>query len=300
MSARLRILVTGAQGQLGHELAAQLSPLGDVHAVDRAALDLADADAVVRVLLAERPQLVVNAAAYTAVDQAETDRERAFAVNARAPEVMAAHAKAADAVLVHYSTDYVFDGTLRRPYREDDATAPLNAYGESKLAGEQAIAASGAKALVLRTSWVYGLRGRNFLVTMRRLAAERDELRVVDDQVGVPNWSRELARATVRVAARGLPYLAERAGLYHLSGHGSTTWFGFARAIVGDVERPQLIPIPTSAYPTPARRPAYGVLSTARFAAAFGFELPHWTASLAECLRAPAEWSAAGEPGAQE
>ena len=166
-------------------------------------------------------------------------------------------------------------------------------YGASKLEGERAIAASGADAIVLRTSWVYGLRGRNFLLTIRRLAAERDELRIVDDQTGVPNWSRELARATVRVLARGLPASRERRGLYHLSSRGDTTWYGFARAIVGDVAQPRVVPIATSEYPTPARRPAYAVLATSRFEHAFGFALPHWRDALDECLRSPA--SAGGQ-----
>jgi dTDP-4-dehydrorhamnose reductase len=239
-----------------------------------------------------KPALVVNAAAYTAVDRAESEREAAFAINARAPGVLAEEAKRLDAVLIHYSTDYVFDGEARSPYVEDDPVAPLSVYGESKLEGERAIAASGATALVFRTSWVYGRRGRNFLLTMQRLAAERDELRVVDDQTGVPNWSRTLAQATGRVVAMGLPAVAERAGLYHLSSTGQATWFEFARAIVGDVARPRITPIATRDYPTPARRPRYGVLGTAKFRHAFGFSLPAWRHALTECLASPAEPSA--------
>jgi dTDP-4-dehydrorhamnose reductase len=283
------ILLTGATGQLGCELAACLAPLGNLVALDHAALDLADADAVRAALGTHRPRLIVNAAAYTAVDQAEHERDRAYAVNATAPAVMAEHARAHGALIVHYSTDYVFDGRLPHAYDERSPTHPLNAYGASKLAGEEAIAASGAHALVLRTSWVYGLRGRNFLRTMQRLGAERDTLDIVDDQVGTPNWCRTLARASAAILARGLPYAIERAGLYHLSARGSTTWFGFARAIFGERTRPQLRPIPTSAYPTPAQRPANSVLDTARFTATFGFALPQWRASLADCLAAPAE-----------
>jgi dTDP-4-dehydrorhamnose reductase len=283
------ILVTGARGQLGCELAAALAPLGRVTALDRAALDLADAAALEASLRALDPQLIVNAAAYTAVDQAERERDAAFAVNATAPAVMAGHAKAHGALLIHYSTDYVFDGARRTPYDEDAPAAPLNVYGASKLAGEQAIAASGAAALVLRTSWVYGLRGRNFLLTIRRLAATRDVLAVVDDQVGTPNWCRELARATAALVARGLPYLTARSGLYHLSAQGATTWHGFARAILGDASHPRVDAIATADYPTPARRPAYAVLDTARFSRTFGLALPDWRTSLAECLRAPAE-----------
>jgi dTDP-4-dehydrorhamnose reductase len=290
------ILVTGARGQLGCELAAALAPHGRVTALDHAALDLADADALASALRRLAPDLIVNAAAYTAVDQAEREPDRAFAVNATAPGVMARHARAHGALLVHFSTDYVFDGTQRTPYDEHARPDPLNVYGASKLAGEEAIARSGATALVFRTSWVYGLRGRNFLLTMRRLAATRDTLSVVDDQEGVPNWCRALARATAAIVGRGLPDMAARAGLYHLSALGSTTWFGFARAIFGDSPQPRIEPIPTSAYPTPARRPAYAVLDTAKFTQAFGFVLPQWQASLAECLAAPAEPSPAAQP----
>jgi dTDP-4-dehydrorhamnose reductase len=161
---------------------------------------------------------------------------------------------------------------------------PVSAYGRSKVEGERAVAASGADALVLRTSWVYGRRGRNFLTTMQRLAGERDEIRVVDDQAGAPNWSRELARATARIVARGVPWVAERRGLYHLTARGATTWYGFARAILADVPRVRIVPITTAEYPTPARRPPWSVLDTARFERTFGFALPDWHASLAECL----------------
>ena len=289
----MRILVTGAGGQVGRELATWLAPHGEVIALDRAGLDLADADAIVATMRELEPALVVNAAAYTAVDNAERDRDAAFAVNGRAPGVFAEEARRQGAILIHYSTDYVFDGTATRPYREDDPVAPMSVYGASKLEGERAVAASGAKAVVLRTSWVYGLTGRNFLLTIRRLAAEREELRIVADQTGVPNWSRMLARITAQLVPQGLPAIAERAGLYHLSATGSTTWHGFARAIVGDVERPRVVPIPTHEYPLPARRPAYAVLDPSRFAATFGIALPDWRAALAECLASPADPAAA-------
>ncbi|MCC6870259.1 MAG: dTDP-4-dehydrorhamnose reductase [Burkholderiales bacterium] len=281
---RPRILVTGARGQIGGELVALLPPHGEVVAVDRVALDLADADAIVRVVRATAPDLVINAAAYTAVDRAETERDAAFAVNARAPAVLAEEVRRLGAILVHYSTDYVFDGRASTPYTEDAATGPLNVYGASKLAGEAAIAAVGAHAIVLRTSWVYGHTGQNFLRTIRRLAAERDELTIVADQTGTPNWSRALAQATADLVAKGLPALAERAGLYHLSAAGATTWYGFARAIVGAAARPRVLPITTAQYPTPARRPAYGVLATERLQATFGVALPPWEDSLATCL----------------
>ena len=286
---RPTILLTGATGQVGFELARSLADLGDVIALDRAALDLADADAIVASVRQARPQLIVNAAAYTAVDRAEVERDAAFAANARAPGILAEEAKRLDAVLIHYSTDYVFDGRRTTPYDEDAPTGPLNVYGASKLEGERAIAQIGAHAVVLRTSWVYGARGSNFLLTMLRLAKERDELRIVADQYGTPNWCRTLADATTAAVARGLPWLAERAGLYHLASSGSTTWHGFAQAIVGDAPRPHVVGIATSDYPTPARRPAYGVLATRKFEAEFGYTMPDWRDALKACRSAMAE-----------
>ncbi|MBK6334507.1 MAG: dTDP-4-dehydrorhamnose reductase [Betaproteobacteria bacterium] len=295
---RPTILVTGAAGQLGFELAHWLAPCGDIVAVDREEIDLADADAIRRALRAIRPRLIVNAAAYTAVDRAEQEPALAEAINARAPGILAEEAERGGAALIHYSTDYVFDGTGDRPYAEDAPTAPLNVYGATKRAGEQAVLASGAAALVFRTSWVYGLRGSNFLLTMRRLAAERDELRIVADQAGTPNWCRELARATARIVAEGFPALAARRGLYHLSSTGSTTWFDFARAILGEGGRARLLPIATADYPTPARRPRYGVLDTGLFERTFGFSLPPWREALQRCLASPAEPSSTGDSAA--
>jgi len=283
------ILVTGARGQLGAELAAALARCGRVVAVDRGALDLADPDAIVRIVRDVAPAWIVNAGAYTAVDRAEREPELAYAVNARAPGVLAEEAKRAGAILVHFSTDYVFDGAARAPYDEDAPAHPLNVYGASKLAGERAVTAGGACALTLRTSWVYGLRGGNFLLTIRRLAAERDELRIVDDQTGVPNWCRALAEATAAIVVQGRDAVAERAGLYHLSAAGETTWYGFARAIIGDVPVPRVVPIATADYPTPARRPAYGVLATSRLRQAFGIDFPDWRSLLQRCLAEPAE-----------
>jgi dTDP-4-dehydrorhamnose reductase len=241
----------GTSGQIGGELAKLLPAHGEVVAMDRAALDLADADAVAAAMRSTTPDVVVNAGAYTAVDLAERERDLAFAVNARAPQILAEEAKRTGALLLHYSTDYVFDGRATSPYDEDAPTNPLSVYGRSKLEGERAIAASGAAALVLRTSWVYGLTGKNFFLTIRRLARERDELRIVADQTGTPNWSRALAQATARLVALGQGALAERAGVYHFSSTGSTTWHGFATAIVGDVQKPVVTPIATSEYPTP-------------------------------------------------
>ncbi len=280
---RPTILLTGATGQLGFELARSLAHHGELIALDRAMLDLSDADAIVAKVREVRPQLIVNAGAYTAVDLAEKERDAAFAVNARAPAVLAEEAKRQDAVLIHYSTDYVFDGLRTSPYDEDAPVNPRNVYGASKFEGEGAIAASGARALVFRTSWVYGARGRNFLLTMLRLGQERDELRVVADQHGTPNWSRTLSDATAAAVARGLPFLAARAGLYHMVSAGATTWHGFAQAIIGDVPRPRVVPIATSEYPTPARRPPYGVLSARKFEETFGYRMPDWRDELAAC-----------------
>jgi len=284
---RERILLTGAGGQLGRELWAALAPLGDIAACDHAALDLADPDAIVRKVRDVAPTLIVNAGAYTAVDRAENDRAAAFAVNATAPGILAAEAKRYSAVLIHYSTDYVFDGAQRTPYTESARPNPQSIYGTSKLDGERAIASEGAAALVFRTSWVYGLAGKNFLLTMQKLAAERDELRVVSDQAGVPNWTRSLAGATAVLAGRGTGYLADRAGLYHLSATGETTWYEFARAIIGEATR--VVPITTADYPTPACRPAYGVLGTQLFRRTFGFALPEWRSVLQQCMQSPAE-----------
>jgi dTDP-4-dehydrorhamnose reductase len=282
--SRPTVLVLGAHGQLGHELSRLLPAHGEVTALDRSQLDLADADAIRTALRSQRPTLIVNAAAYTAVDKAEQEREVAEAINTRAPEILAEEAKKLDALLVHFSTDYVFDGAATAPYTEDALTGPVSVYGASKLSGEQAIAASGCRYLVLRTSWVYGLRGHNFLLTIRRLAREREELRIVADQFGVPNWSRALAEATSTLVGRGLPMLRERAGLYHLSARGGTSWFEFARAIIGPVDKPRVLPITTAEYPTAARRPAYAVLDTGKLERAFGLTLSDWREALARCL----------------
>jgi dTDP-4-dehydrorhamnose reductase len=283
------ILLTGKNGQVGLELARVLAPLGTLHAHDRSTLDLANPDALRAACRGLKPDLIVNAAAYTAVDKAESESDLARAINARAPGVLAEEAKRLGAVLVHYSTDYVFDGTKRTPYVETDRTNPINEYGRSKLAGEQAIGAVGCKHLIFRTSWVYGPRGKNFLLTMLALAKTRDELRIVDDQHGAPTTSRFLAEATV-TALRAIPAQGISSGIYHMTPSGETTWRRFASAIFERAARrpgfrsPRVIPIASSEYPTPARRPAYSVLATERLRSTFGVEAPTWETLLGECL----------------
>ena len=277
----MRILLTGAGGQVGWELKSTLAALGEVQAFDRAQLDLADTPRLIAAVRAMQPDAIVNAAAYTAVDKAETEREAAFAVNAMAPRVLAQEARRAGALLVHYSTDYVFDGGKATPYLEHDPTGPVSVYGESKLAGEQAIAASGCRHLILRTSWVYGPRGRNFLLTMLRLARERPELRVVDDQVGAPTSSLEIARATATLLAKGA------LGLYHMTAAGETSWCGFARAILARAGlATPVVAIRTADYPTPAKRPRNSRLDCSRLRADHGVALAPWEDALAEVTSA--------------
>lgn len=285
-----KILLTGKNGQVGWELQRALAPLGEVVAVDRRILDLASADSIRAVIREVKPQLIVNPAAYTAVDQAENESALAQAVNAVAPGVMAEEAKRLGAALVHYSTDYVFDGSKTAPYTEDDAPNPLNAYGRTKLAGEQAIQAVGGQHLILRTSWVYGLRGRNFLKTILRLAKEREELKIVDDQLGAPTWSRLLAEATAQILARQDADMPGSGGLYHLAAGGVTSWYGFARAILDEQGRlaggavSRLTPIPTADYPLPAMRPAYSVMSSDKLRHAYAVALPSWDHGLRLCM----------------
>jgi dTDP-4-dehydrorhamnose reductase len=279
----LRILLTGATGQVGWELRKTLAPLGEVKFFDRFGLDLADTPPLVATVRALQPEVIVNAAAYTAVDKAEAERDLAFAVNATAPRVLAEEAKRIGALLVHYSTDYVFDGEKGSPYVESDPTRPISAYGDSKLAGEQAIAKSGCRHLILRTSWVYGPRGRNFYLTMLRLAKERPELKVVDDQVGAPTSSLEIARATATLLAKGAQ------GLYHMTAAGETTWCGFARAILkGAGVATPVTAIRTEDYPTPAKRPRNSRLDCSKLRKETGVALAPWEEGLAEVtLAAP-------------
>jgi len=277
----LKILLTGRSGQVGWELERQLAPLGQVMATDRDSLDLGQPGTVASAVRAFGPDVIVNAAAYTAVDRAEREPQACFAVNSESVGALAQEAARSGALLVHYSTDYVFDGTKRTPYVETDPTAPVSVYGRSKLAGEQQIVRSRCRHLILRTSWVYALRGSNFLLTMLRLARERPQLRVVDDQVGAPTWARDIAEATRAALNRPEPL----EGLFHVTAGGSTTWFQFARKILeaADLHTP-LVPIATSEYPTTAARPAYSVLDSGRFAAAGGFRIGPWDERLRECM----------------
>lgn len=287
MTRPVKILLTGASGQVGYELERSLQGLGEVVAVDRSRMDLADLDQVRDVIRAVRPQLIVNPAAYTAVDKAESEPELAHRINAEAPGLMAQEAKALGAALVHYSTDYVFPGDDPGARLETDATGPLSVYGASKLAGEEAIRAAGVPHLILRTSWVYGMRGKNFLLTMLRLAKERDELRVVADQHGAPTWSRTIADTTAQILAQSrhdADWWQANSGTYHLSSQGQTTWFGFTQAILEEAGLAcRLVPITTAEYPLPARRPAYSVLSSQQLQERF-VRLPDWRDALRLCM----------------
>lgn len=289
-SARQRILLIGATGQVGWELQRTLAPLGEVIIPRRERLDLSRVDSIRPCLAEIQPALIVHAAAYTAVDKAEEEPERALAINGKAPGVLAETARQQGAAFIHYSTDYVFDGQSASPYRESDTPQPLNVYGQTKLAGEQAIAAAGGAYLILRTSWVYGLRGHNFLLTMQRLVREGAVLRVVDDQWGAPTWSRLIAEGTAQIIAqccrgRMEDYIRQQAGIYHLSCGGKTTWHGFAQAILTRLERgagpvARLEAIPAADYPAPARRPAFSCLDNTLMRDTFGIQLPSWRTAL--------------------
>ena len=303
------ILLTGKTGQVGFELNRSLSQLGKIFAPDHRDLDLLNQGSVRRAIRDIRPQLIVNAAAYTAVDAAENDESKAYAVNAEALALLADEAKRLDALVVHYSTDYVFDGTKRSPYNETDETNPLNVYGKSKLAGEQAIRASGASHLIIRTGWVYANRGRNFLLTILRLATEREELRIVRDQIGAPTCAADIAAATTKILTemytqdKSRTYMSSISGTYHMTAAGETSWHNFATAILGKAQsvspevpwfaaatqgRPliakRILPISSDEFRSPTRRPIYSVLSNSRLSEIFHIELPNWTAQLQCCL----------------
>ncbi|MBD2197802.1 MULTISPECIES: dTDP-4-dehydrorhamnose reductase [Calothrix] len=296
----MKILLTGVTGQVGWELQRTLMTIGEVIAVGRninnpnLQMDLAQIDTISRTIKEIKPDLIINPAAYTAVDKAETEPELAMKINAIAPGAIAEAAKEIGAAMIHYSTDYVFDGKKNTAYTELDEPNPQNIYGKTKLAGEQAIASVGVPYLILRTSWVYSLRGKNFLLTMLRLAQEREEIKVVDDQIGAPTWSRIIAEATAQIVAQApgniSDFLANRGGLYHLTASGKTSWYGFAKAIFeldekkSDRKLQRLTPITSQEYPTPASRPAYSLLDSQQLSQSFGLILPDWERCLALLL----------------
>lgn len=286
----MKILIFGKTGQLGWEVHRTLAPLGQIYAMGPDDLDLSRLDNLVKIIREIKPQVIVNASAYTAVDRAESERDLAMTINAKAPGVMAEEARALNAVLLHYSTDYVFDGEKGIAYTEEDATNPLNVYGQSKLAGEQAIGKVGGAHVILRTSWVYSLRGDGFVSKVLAWSRKQETLRIVSDQVGSPTWARMLAEVTSVMLARGLAmpheYFIERSGVYHLAGAGSVSRFDFTQAILrldpraDEQVTKRLEPALTADFPTPALRPLRTALDCAKFEAVFGLSMPAWEASL--------------------
>ncbi|MFP6850372.1 MAG: dTDP-4-dehydrorhamnose reductase [Pseudomonas sp.] len=285
----MKILLLGQHGQVSQELQRSLCGANQLTVLGRNQLDLAKPELIRQHVKQLRPELIINAAAHTAVDQAESEPEQAFAINATAPGMLAEVAAELGTPLIHYSTDYVFDGNQADPYRENDATHPLSVYGRSKLAGEQAIQAAGGMHLILRTSWVYSQHGRNFLLTMQRLLQERDALDIVDDQVGAPTWAGSIAHTTAQLIEQWRSGQAGPWGVYHLTALGQTSWFGFASAIAAHLHSQgkrvaTLHPIPSSAYPTPAQRPLNSRLDCSRLQQDWRVQLPDWQAALTECL----------------
>lgn len=292
----MRLLVTGARGQVGWELARSLMPLGEVVALDRKACDLSRPETLAGVVDQVAPTVIINAAAYTAVDQAEQEEALATTINGTAVGELARVARRRGALLIHYSTDYVFDGGGNQPLAEDGPVRPLNAYGRSKLAGERAIQASGADALILRTTWVYAARGQNFLRTMLRLAGERETLKVVADQFGAPTWARNIADATAQLIPRARAERCDGAfesAILNLTNAGETSWHGFAAALIAEARRirpdlglkvEQVLPIPAAEYPLPAPRPANSRLHGGRLAQRYGITLPPWQQAMTCCL----------------
>lgn len=289
------ILLTGINGQVGYELQLSLASLGKVHALDRSQLDLSNPDNIRQVVQSVKPDLIVNPAAYTAVDKAEVESGIAYAINAIAPQVLAEEAKKLGAAMVHYSTDYVYDGVKPTPYVETDVTNPLSVYGKTKLVGEEAIRATAVPHLILRTSWVYGSRGKNFMNTILRLASERKSLRIVADQFGAPTSSRAIAEATVSALAS---WSGDKSGTYHLTCAGSTSWHGFAQAIIEEYELlresrhwpalkasvENILAITTADYPTPATRPVNSQLNCDKLSSTFGLVLPEWHVALQQVM----------------
>jgi dTDP-4-dehydrorhamnose reductase len=282
----MRILLLGNTGQLGWELQRCLQPLGEVRGLDYPEIDLATPESLREIIRTNRPEVIVNATAYTAVDLAESKSDLAHAINAKASAVLAEETKTLNAALIHYSTDYVFDGTKGGPYVESDTVNPLNVYGSSKLAGEQAIQSVGGMYLILRTAWVYSLRRDSFVTKALQWARQNETLRLVDDQVSNPTWARMLAEVTAQILARGGDYIRERAGLYHLAGDGFASRLEWARLILElDPKRheqkvKEIQPAPTSDFPTAAQRPLFSALNCDLFASTFGLHLPAWEAAL--------------------
>ena len=290
MSRALRILITGQHGQVSQALQHSLKDLGELIVLGRDRLDLGQPESIREVVREIKPDLIINAAAHTAVDQAESEPELAFAINATSPGVLAEEAAALGIPLIHYSTDYVFDGSKDGAWNESDPPNPLGVYGRSKLAGEQAIAKAGGEYLILRTSWVYSLTGKNFLLTMQRLLQEREKLNVVADQIGAPTWAGTIAQSTRALIERWRDGKPGAWGVYHLTNSGETSWFGFAQAIGEQLKRAgkpcaTLEPIPSSAYPTPAARPLNSRLDCSRLQREWGVSQPDWHDALLECLK---------------
>ncbi|HBW08260.1 MAG: dTDP-4-dehydrorhamnose reductase [Pseudomonas sp. BICA1-14] len=297
----MKILITGSKGQLARELQLELAGAGKLLALGHNALDLSDSDQVREQVRLLRPDLIINAAAYTAVDPAESHRELAFAVNARGPQVLAEEAARLGVPLIHYSTDYVFDGRKAEPYCEADVPQPLSVYGASKLAGEQAIQAVGGEYLILRTSWVYSQHGKNFLLTMQRLLQERDALSVVSDEIGAPTWAATIARTTAEMVRKRSAGEAGPSGLYHLTASGETSWYGFACSIAEQLRqqgrlRAEITPILSKDYPTAAQRPLNSRLNCARLQHDWGIRLPDWETALHECLAQSRHFDAENAP----
>jgi len=282
----MKLLLLGNTGQLGWELQRAIQPLGEVVAFDYPQVDLADPASIHKVMQEYRPDGILNATAYTAVDKAESEPELAEAINGKGPGVLAEEARKLNAVLIHFSTDYVFDGTKGAPYEETDLPNPINVYGESKLFGEQAIQTVGGDYLIFRTAWVYSLRRESFVTKVLEWARKKELLRVVDDQVSNPTWARMLAEATAQIFAQGVGYLRERAGLYHLAGGGYATRYAWAQEILKlDPKKQeqtvkQLLPALSSEFPTPAQRPFFSALDCQKFEQVFNLRLPPWDAAL--------------------
>ena len=288
MPLRPRILLTGKDGQLGCELQPALARIGDVIATDRTTLDLENASDIQRVVAEINPALIVNAAAYTAVDRAESEPERAHAINATAPGVFANSARECGAAVLHFSTDYVFDGSANSPYAPDAPTNPINTYGRTKREGELAIIATGVPSVIVRTSWVYALAGRNFVRAILAQLEQGKPLRVVSDQLGSPTWAHDLAAGAAAIAEQMLESPGKHTGIYHLTGAGVTNWHEFASAIVefaGPPPRPIVMPVPSTEFPTKARRPMYSALDCSTTERDFGVKLPHWRDALQRAMR---------------